>query len=139
MTRLVLDTNVVVSAVCWGGKPRLLLEAAEQGRVELFTSSALLAELREVVSQPKFGSKVAAMRRSPGEIVGDYAKRAKEVVPERTSRITADPDDDVVIGTALAAQAGSIVSGDAHLLNLKSYGSISIYSVAQATALLGLR
>ena len=44
--RLVLDTNIVVSALVWGGTPYKLLQAATEGDIELFTSPALLAELR---------------------------------------------------------------------------------------------
>lgn len=43
--RLVLDTNVVASAMLWGGTPLSLLQAAREQRVSLFTSTALLAEL----------------------------------------------------------------------------------------------
>jgi predicted nucleic acid-binding protein len=43
-----------------------------------------------------------------------------------------DPDDDHVLACALAAQADLIVSGDAHLLNLKNYQSIPIVAAAEA-------
>jgi len=49
--RLVLDTNVVVSALVWGGTPYKLLQAATVGGVELVTSPALLAELRGVLAR----------------------------------------------------------------------------------------
>ena len=75
--QLVLDTNVVVSGVLWGGKPRLLLKAAERRRVKLFTSAALLDELRHVISDSKFGCKVAVLRRSPSEVVEEYARRTE--------------------------------------------------------------
>lgn len=52
--RLVLDTNVVVSALFWGGTPRLLLEAGRARRAELFTSTPLLAELTDVLNRRKF-------------------------------------------------------------------------------------
>jgi hypothetical protein len=60
LTRLVLDTNVVVSALLWGGTPRLLLEAARERRVELFTSTPLLAELTEILNRRQFEKKIAA-------------------------------------------------------------------------------
>ena len=47
--RLVLDTNVVASAMLWGGSPKLLLQARREKRVELYTSTPLLAELTQVV------------------------------------------------------------------------------------------
>ncbi|MFO1192911.1 MAG: PIN domain-containing protein [Rhodoferax sp.] len=49
--RLVLDTNVVASAVLWGGGPRLLLQAGRERRVRLFTSAALLSELTDILTR----------------------------------------------------------------------------------------
>jgi putative PIN family toxin of toxin-antitoxin system len=49
--RLVLDTNVVASALLWGGAPRLLLQAAREKRIELFTSTSLLAELTDILGR----------------------------------------------------------------------------------------
>lgn len=47
--RFVLDTNVVISALVWGGVPYKLIEAAVAGDIELVSSPALLAELRDVL------------------------------------------------------------------------------------------
>ena len=47
-----------------------------------------------------------------------------------------DPDDDHVLACAFAAQADLIVSGDSHLLNLKTYHRIRIVSAAEALALI---
>ena len=58
--RLVLDTNAVVSALLWGGAPRLLVVAAREGRVEIFTSTLLLAELTDILGRPRFEKKVSA-------------------------------------------------------------------------------
>jgi hypothetical protein len=52
--RLVLDTNVVASAVLWGGVPQLLLQAGREKRVNLFTSIPLLAELTDILVRLKF-------------------------------------------------------------------------------------
>ena len=52
--RAVTDTNVVVSGLLWQGRPRQLLDAARSGRVEVFTSRLLLAELEDVLSRDKF-------------------------------------------------------------------------------------
>ena len=49
--RLVLDTNVVVSALVWGGVPHKLIAAAAAGDIELVTSPALLAELHDVLGR----------------------------------------------------------------------------------------
>ncbi len=54
MTRVVLDTNVFVSGLVFGGKPRMILEKAEGGVFELAVSQAIRAELEEILEQ-KFG------------------------------------------------------------------------------------
>ena len=58
--RLVLDTNVVASAMLWGGSPKLLLQARREKRVELYTSTPLLAELADILGRRKFEKKIAA-------------------------------------------------------------------------------
>lgn len=56
--RLVLDTNVVASAALSGGMPRLLLQAAREKRIDIFTSMPLLAELSEILGRSKFSRKL---------------------------------------------------------------------------------
>ena len=52
-------------------------------------------------------------------------------------RVVIDPDDDAVLACALAANANLIVSGDAHLLNLKSFHRMSIITASEALARIG--
>ena len=52
--RAVIDTNVLLSALLWGGTPRALLEHVRNGTVTLISSQALLAELARVLERPKF-------------------------------------------------------------------------------------
>lgn len=132
--RLVLDTNVVASALLWDGTPQLLLQAAREREVELFTSTPLLAELTDILSRSKFQKKIAASLFTIDEIVDRYAALASLVRPEPTPRIASDPDDDVVIGTALAAKADWIVSGDSHLLDLRTVQTIRIITAAAAVS-----
>ncbi len=130
--RLVLDTNVVASAILWGGTPRLLLQAARDKRVELFTSTAMLAELTDILGRRKFARKIAASQLTIDQLVDGYAQLASVVRPVTTPRIAPDPDDDVVIGTALAAKADLIVTGDKPLLSVSEHQGVRIASVAQA-------
>ncbi len=130
--RLVLDTNVVASAMLWGGNPKRLLQARREKRVELFTSVAMLAELTDILARPKFEKKIAASLLTVDQLVDGYAALTQVVRPTPTPRIVADPDDDVVIGTALAAKANLIVTGDRGLLDVGAYQGIRIVSVAEA-------
>ena len=137
--RLVLDTNVVASAILWGGTPRLLLQAAREKRVELFTSTAMLAELTDILGRRKFARKIAASQLTIDQLVDGYAQLAALVRPVTTPRIAPDPDDDVVIGTALAAKADLIVTGDKPLLTVSEHQGVRIVSVAEAIEVIDAR
>lgn len=63
--RVVLDTNVVASAMLWGGSPMQLLHAARAQRLQLYTSLPLLAELTDILGRDKFARKVAPPSASP--------------------------------------------------------------------------
>ena len=135
--RLVLDTNVVASAVLWGGVPLLLLQAGREKRVDLFTSAALLAELTDILGRSKFDKKIAASTLTVDQLVDRYAALAALVRPTPTPRIAPDPDDDVVIGTALAAKADLIVTGDKPLLSVADYQGVRLVGVSQALQIIG--
>jgi putative PIN family toxin of toxin-antitoxin system len=132
--RLVLDTNIVVSGLLWeSGPPARLIEAANAQRLELYTSTALLEELRRILSRRKFSPFVGASPLSVDELVLGYAAIATVIVPAAiTPVITRDPDDDHVLACALAANADLIVSGDHDLLNLKTYRDIPITRASEA-------
>jgi len=131
--RAVLDTNIVVSGLLWRAAPRQVLDAARDQRITLHTSSVLLDELAEVLSRPHLASVIAANQASPAFLMQRYAMLAQLVIPAQTARVVAkDIDDDAVIACALAARAEWIVSGDAHLLNLKHYQGMRIIDAAEA-------
>ncbi len=54
--RVVLDTNIVISGLLWGGTPRQLLELGRDGKVMLFSSRELLKELSDVLERDKFAT-----------------------------------------------------------------------------------
>ncbi len=58
--RVVADTNIVVSGLLWRGNPRLILDAARDGGIDLYTSGALLDELEEVLVREKFSGRLRA-------------------------------------------------------------------------------
>lgn len=130
--RLVLDTNVVASALLWGGLPLRLLQAAREKRVSLFTSMPLLAELTDILGRRKFERKIEASMFSIDQLVDRYGELTTMVRPTPVSGVAPDPDDDVVIGTALAAKADWIVTGDRPFLSLTAHQEIRIVSVNEA-------
>jgi uncharacterized protein len=131
--RLVLDTNTALSGLLWGGTPGRLIYAAEAGLIELASSAALLAELQGVLSREKFAKQLTRRGLTVGDIFDGYAALVTIVTPAAIAPIAArDPADDQVLAAALAAQADLIVSGDAHLLDLKSFQGIEIVAAAIA-------
>ena len=134
--RLVLDTNVVASALLWDGAPRQLLVAARAQRIELFTSMPLLAELTDILGRRKFEKKVAASQLTPDQLIEGYAQLAALVRSTPVPRLAPDPDDDVVIGTALAANAEFIVTGDRTLRSLIEYQHVKLVRVREALQIL---
>ena len=131
--RLVLDTNIVVSGLIWGGVPRCLLDMARNGRVMLFTSGVLLDELADVLGRDKFAALLASQGITPAFLMQRYGMLATPVNPQPIERtVSSDADDDAVIATALAAQADVIATGDNDLLVLHPYQVIRILNAADA-------
>lgn len=136
--RLVLDTNVVVSALVWGGTPYKLLQAATDGDIELVTSPVLLSELRGVLAREHLASRLAKQRSSVEQAINLYGELAISVTPLNTPRaVPRDKDDDHVIAAAIAAGADLVVSGDADLLSVGTYEGIPIVSAAGAVERVG--
>lgn len=131
--RLVLDTNSAISGLLWHGAPGKLIDAAQARTITLYTSAPLLAELHGVVSRGKFAKQLEARGLRVSDIFEGYAALATIVTPAIiTPTIARDPTDDAVLATAFVAQADLIVSGDAHLLDLKHYQGIPIVTAAEA-------
>ena len=119
--RAVLDTNVLVSALIspGGGSARLLL-ALRSGAFELLVSPLLLAELREVLQRDKFRQYVSeAEADAYVELIRSESivRADPRPLPEPLS---ADPDDEYLIDLARDARADALVTGDAHLLELRA-------------------
>jgi uncharacterized protein len=130
--QIVLDTNVVLSALLWRGTPHHLLAAISQRpSIQLYSSSALLEELADVLTRPSAAKRLALIGRSA---LADYVEAIELVEPASVPRVVVgDVDDDQVIAAAVAARADLIVSGDRkHLLPLGSHQGIDIIDAAEA-------
>ena len=130
--RLVVDTNIIVSGLIWGGVPRQLLELIHNDQVEFFTSSALLEELTSVLEREKFATLLASQKVTPAFLMQRYGMLAKLVQPKLIERTVRDIDDDIVVATALAAKADVIATGDQDLLILHPWQGIQILNAADA-------
>jgi len=128
--RIVIDTNVIVSALLFGGQPGKLVELWRGGRLQPFASKSIVEEYIRVLTYPKF-------RMTEDEI--DYLIY-REILPHfeivdvtetPQLQVVEDPSDEKFLYCAIKASADGIISGDAHLLKLKSFRKIPIFTVAQ--------
>lgn len=128
MIKAVFDTNIYLSAIIFGGKPRKIFLAAARGKIILFISKEILAELRGVLRK-KFGYPLWELDKIEQTIL-----EVTEIVePRKTVKIIpSEPMDDHILACALEAKASFLVSGDKkHLLPLKKFRNIPIVSAAQ--------
>lgn len=127
-TKVVIDSNVIISAFGWDGKPEAVLRLVEQGRIVNHTTNAVFAELQRVVAYPKLKFPQALQ----AKILEFVFSWSRFVTPHETITVVADDsDDNRFIECAISAGAELIISGDPHLLALGSYRNIKIVSPAK--------
>ncbi len=136
--RLVIDTNVLVSALLWQGTPGRVVALAGEKEVQLFTSRALFDELAATLTKKKLAKYVAATGLTAEQMLANYRRISTTVTARQLDeRVSRDADDDAVLACAIAARADLVVSGDDDLLVLQSFKGIAIVSAAEAIGRLG--
>ena len=122
--RVVFDTNIYLSAIIFGGKPRRLLLLAIEKRIQLIVSPAILLEVAQ-----KLREKFRWSEKRVTFVVEAIADIAQVVNPKETvSVVKTDPSDNKIIEAALAGRARFVITGDRHLLKIGSYRGIQILS-----------
>lgn len=129
--RVVLDTNVFISALGWDGKPEACLEMVLEEDVEGYISPPIVDELRRVMDYPRFD-----FVRVEKETFLEVVLASFHVVDPEVDMnvVTDDPDDDMFVECAVAAGAGYIVSGDEHLQELDTVRDIDVVSPGEFLA-----
>ena len=128
MYRVVLDTNVLISAIAFEGKPREVFRKVLTGQMRLAISEDILGELEGVLSGKKFKYSKEVIR----SIRKSIEDLAEFVIPQKeVKRIKKDPDDNRILECAVEAEAHFIISGDNHLLELKQYKNIRIITPSE--------
>lgn len=126
---VVLDTNILVSALLFHGELSRIVNLWKGGSILPVFTKETFAEFREVLHYPKFSLKEDELR----TILEDEVLPFFEAVEteNQIKRICRDSQDDKFIACAVAAQADYIVSADKDLLVLKKYGQIKIISASE--------
>lgn len=129
MLRAVLDANVIISAMIQpkGASGRILTSWLEKTSFELVVSPTILAEVRRSLLYPKVRRYIKTTDEDLDLWVASIELIAQPVEGNlRIHAVAADPDDDKYIEAAVEGLAQFIVTGDRHLLSLKSYENIRI-------------
>ena len=125
--KVVLDTNVVVSGLFFGGQPRAVLDGWADGRLEVVITPSILDEYLRVCerlrsSHPGIDYRVILLELAArGVLVPDV---------DGTEPITADPDDDKFVRCAQQVGA-TVVSGDRHLLDVDGWNGVRVMPPAR--------
>ena len=131
--KVVLDTNVLISALIKAGKPRNLLNKLINDEQIIF-SSAILEEFLEVVEDPKVARYTS--QQDVTIFLNILGKAAKMVqTKSQFKAVKEDPDDDAIVRAAFDGKADYIVSGDKHLLALKEFKGIKILTIDEMLSL----
>ena len=125
--RVVLDTNILISAFLWKGKLAQIFNFINQREIILCFSKLTLDELIRVSHYPHINKKIKEENLDFDKIVAELASASIIVNPKNIPDIIKDdPSDNIFLACALSAQASFIISGDKHLLNLKEFQDIPI-------------
>ena len=130
---VVIDTNVVVSALLFGGLPGRLIPLWQSGQITPVASKEIISEYIRVLTYPKFNLTEDEIQYLLYTKLLPYFD-VVSVGPRKEIIVRQDPADDKFILCALAAKTKVIISGDMHLLALNTYNNIEIVSPSQFLA-----
>ena len=121
--RIILDTNILISALGWKGNPRVIFDRVIAGEFELILSYKQLNELLRVLNYPKFKFTDEQKDRFLSILleVATLVKTESEV-----DVIKEDPSDNIILEPANEMRIDYIVSGNDHLLDVKEFKGAKI-------------
>src|SRR3990170_2327728 len=133
MTRVVIDTNILISALLGAGKTRQLVQKLLRKHTVIL-SRPMLAEVTDVLSRDKFAE---IKNQQTDRFISNLEHRSKIVnIRSNFKIVKEDPDDDIVLNTAYSGKADYIVTGDNHLLTLKEFKRTKIVKVTEMLVIL---
>ncbi|MFA6470529.1 MAG: putative toxin-antitoxin system toxin component, PIN family [Candidatus Latescibacterota bacterium] len=126
MVRVVIDTNVILSALYFSrGNPWRIVMAAIEGTIQNITSEFILEEVRTVLKN-KFLWQSSEIDRA----IKTIESFSEKVFPQKTISVISCAPDNRILECALEGRAEFIISGDHHLVDLKEFQGISIVNPA---------
>lgn len=136
--KIIIDTNVTISGLLWGGAPNQILKLCRNGVVRILECDETLDEVRSALRYPKFSDRLSALGTTAIEVFSYFMNLATYVPSPETipDVIKQDPFDNVFLGLASENSASLIVSGDRHLLEFESYKGIQIVTPSEGVSVI---
>ena len=131
--RVVIDTNVLLSGLLFGGAPERICDLWASGRLVPLLSQETFAEFRRVLAYPKFRLTPAEISMIVEEELLPFAEVVEATVD--ASGICRDPHDDKFLSLAASGRADYLITGDQDLLVLRSFEKVRIVTVSEFTGL----
>jgi putative PIN family toxin of toxin-antitoxin system len=131
--KIIIDTNVTISGLLWGGAPNQILKLCRDEVVRILECDETLDEVKSVLQYPKFSDRLSTLGTNAIEVFAYFMNLATYVPSPETipKAIKQDPFDNIFLGLALENGASLIVSGDRHLLDFESYEGIQIVTPSE--------
>ena len=127
--RVIIDTNIWVSGLLWGGMPNQVLQRVRQGAVQALTTEPLLAEIARTFAYPKLQPKLQQRQETPSSLLLTVQELTQPCIPvQLIVPMLRDTKDLVVLEAAVGGNAGGIITGDRDLLVLGEFSGIPILS-----------
>ena len=128
--KIVLDTNVWISGLIWGGRPAEIITAAEDNRLSILISEEIIAEISRVLNYPKLKDAYQPTGLNREDLIETIIKIGKIVkVMKKLNVVHEHPADNKFIECAWASKANYLVSGDKHVLRINAYKKTKILTV----------
>ena len=131
--RVLLDTNIWISGLLWGGNPRRIIQLAVSEQIVLYSSKLLIEELQTTLAYPKLQRRLEKLAITAEELLVEVARITQLCQPVTISDLSQlrDPKDKIVLETAVSVPVEAIVSGDEDLLILREFQQIPILTTKQ--------
>lgn len=119
--KVLLDTNIWISGLLWGGYPKKIIELAETDQVTLYMSLSMFEELEQTLGYPKLQRRLQKIEMSANYLLSEVRQITQFCQPLNLPDISnlRDAKDKKILEAALSVPVEVIISGDEDLLILK--------------------
>ena len=125
--KVVLDTNIWLSAIVWRGESTKIIEAAINKKIEIIISEEILSEIIDVLNRAKFKDFTEDKKEKIEDLIRVILSISKLIkIKTKIDIINEDPKDNIILETAIDGKAEYIISYDNHLINMIQYKDVKM-------------